>query len=97
MEGKYLISVKTSNTAKTEEDTGWRFASIDVGFYASKLPSWDCSEKKGKLFDSQEEAEDWFEQNKTFLLGRYYSVKEFELSTLAIRQVTYQEVRKLIV
>lgn len=87
----YVISVKCKYNF--EKDYDWRYASIDqYNSFSTGYPCWDSYEGHAELFNTIEEAEQWFNRNSKFLLSKNCVIVQ---ETLAIRKKIYKTIKEL--
>lgn len=96
-ETRYVISIKALEDVMHRPAEEWRYAGIDNGSYGSGYPCWCYNTHSCKIFISIEDAEKWFNENKEYLFGRYYSDSKFDKSTIGIRQIVFKKVKSLSV
>lgn len=92
MNERYVISIKT----KIHNEyvcSQWRYAVYD----RTEYPRWNFPEFGVILFSSVKSAKKWFDQNKKYLFGSNYNIADFDMSTLAIRKITYKKELSLTV
>lgn len=95
---RYVISVKRIKSYNRvdlpEEGQFWEYAMNDsyAGAMSTGYPCWG-SEKYANTFSSIEEAKEWFEGCKLYLVERYSGTinqYDYDWSTLGIRRVIYK-------
>lgn len=85
---EYIISVK-------KRSNEWVYASVDNGAYGSGYPCWSLYHHDARRFNNIEQAENWFDNVKDFLLHRGYTISDFDMDTLGIRKIIYEKMKSL--
>ena len=95
MDENYVISIKAFKNPITHKPCEeWLYAGVDDGFQGTGYPCWRYF-KTCKKFSSIESAEEWFNKVEKYLFETYYDRKDFDMSTFAIRKVTFKNVKSL--
>lgn len=98
----YVITIKRvkSYTGAILESPRYEYAGIDkyAGSFSTGYPMFSRERSHAVEFDSMDKAFEWWNDSKGFLT-QYYSVHDFDWSTLGIREehVTYSLKKKLVV
>lgn len=95
MAEKYIISIKARKDINGNKCNQWRYAGTDDGSYGSSDPCWVFSDTFCKSFKTVNDAKEWFNGAKSFLLGSYYEKDNLDMKTLGIREVIYKKVESL--
>lgn len=92
----YVISIKAFKDVMGKPCEEWRYAGIEP---STNYPCWAYTDYGYgcKRFLSVESAEKWFNVHKQHLFGTYYNRFEFDMSTLAIRKITFKKLVSLTV
>lgn len=87
----YVISVKAKRNASKKSGKHWLYAGTKTSL--TNCPYWSTQPKQ--TFENVKTAEEWFQKHKTVLLGKHYEKYELDLKTLAIRKITYTNIKSL--
>lgn len=91
----YVISVKKVRNFNREPlpIPEWRYAQYDdyAGSFSTGYPIFSGMEHASR-YKTVDEAKEWYQKNKDFL-SRYFD--EYDVSTLAIREVAFNTIEKL--
>jgi len=99
MRNSYVISVKRIRTylgdALRPEEQYFEYAGNDnyAGSFSTGYPVF-LNEMHAERFKTEADAEEWWNKNKRHLVSRL-SPEDYDLSTLAIRKVTYNKKKGL--
>lgn len=101
MEMCHVISVKMvrdwEGKELSEDKQEFMYAQYDNGRMGSGY-SWWFSFYGAKTFESVEQAQEWWNKEKSYLLGDYYKVNgqlRIDVSTLGIRKIMFKKVASL--